>query len=186
LSFLTAGIPAVALAAWARPARAQRGDTLGRIASFAVPASLAVTLIGLLLFVVYTIPVFEVARGSVTVDEVNATLKDTLPRAQTVVVSFLTVCGLLLVMFVEPPSRFWAGRDEPSGDRRPTWLAIALLLGLLAVAVVPPLSWIFDLRAVKLLDIAVIVAAAAVWVFLVRLAWRRRLLERFLGTDPEP
>jgi cation-transporting P-type ATPase E len=186
LSFLTAGIPAVALAAWARPARAQRGDTLGRIASFAVPASLAVTLIGLLLFVVYTIPVFEVARGSVTVDEVNATLKDTLPRAQTVVVSFLTVCGLLLVMFVEPPSRFWAGRDEPSGDRRPTWLAIALLLGLLAVAVVPPLSGIFDLRAVKLLDIAVIVAAAAVWVFLVRLAWRRRLLERFLGTDPEP
>jgi cation-transporting ATPase E len=186
LSFLTAGIPAVALAAWARPARAQRGDTLGRIASFAVPASLAATLIGLLLFVVYTIPVFEVARGSVTVDEVNATLKDTLPRAQTVVVSFLTACGLLLVMFVEPPSQFWAGRDEPSGDRRPTWLAIALLLGLLAVAVVPPLSGIFDLRAVKLLDITVIVAAAAVWVFLVRLAWRRSLLERFLGTDPEP
>ncbi len=186
LSFLTAGIPAVALAAWARPARAQRGDTLGRIASFAVPASLAATLIGLLLFVVYTIPVFEVARGSVTVDEVNATLKDTLPRAQTVVVSFLTACGLLLVMFVEPPSQFWAGRDEPSGDRRPTWLAIALLLGLLAVAVVPPLSGIFDLRAVTLLDITVIVAAAAVWVFLVRLAWRRSLLERFLGTDPEP
>ena len=44
------------------------------------------------------------------------------------VISFLTVCGLLLVMFVEPPSRFWAGRDEPSGDRRPTWLAIVLLL----------------------------------------------------------
>jgi cation-transporting ATPase E len=186
LSFLTAGIPAVALAAWARPARAARGSSLGRLASFAVPASLAVTLIGLLLFVVYCVPVFEVARGSVTVDEINATLKDTLPRAQTVVVSFLTVCGLLLVMFVEPPSRFWAGRDEPSGDRRPTWLAIVLLLGLLAIAFVPPLSGLFDLRPVKPLDAAVIVAAAAVWVFLVRWAWRRRLLERFLGTDPEP
>ena len=137
LSILTAGIPAVALAAWARPARAARG-ALGRIASFAVPASLAVTLIGLLLFVVYCVPVFQVARGSVTVDEINAMLKDTLPRAQTVVIYFLTVCGLLLVMFVEPPSRFWAGRDEPSGDRRPTWLAIVLLLGLLAIAVVPP------------------------------------------------
>ena len=185
LSFLTAGIPAVALAAWARPARAQRGGTLGRLASFAVPAGLAVTLIGLLLFVLYCVPVFEVARGSVTVDEVNATLKDTLPRAQTVVISFLAVCGLLLVMFVEPPSRFWAGTDEPSGDRRPTWLAIALLLGLLAIGVVPPLSELFDLRPVKLLDVAVILAAAAVWVFLVRWAWRRHLLERFLGTDPE-
>jgi cobalamin synthase len=150
-----------------------------------VPASLAVTLIGLLLFVVYCVPVFQVARGSVTVDELNATLKDTLPRAQTVVISFLTVCGLLLVMFVEPPSRFWAGRDEPSGDRRPTWLAIALLLGLLTIAFVPTLSGIFDLRPVKPLDAVVIAVAAVVWVFLVRWAWRRRLLERFLGTDLE-
>jgi cation-transporting P-type ATPase E len=91
-----------------------------------------------------------------------------------------------LVMFVEPPSRFWAGRDEPSGDRRPAWLAIVLLLGLVAIAVVPPLSGIFDLRPVRPLDALVIAAAAAVWVFFVRWAWRRRLLERFLGTDPEP
>ncbi len=184
LSFLTAGIPAVALAAWAHPARAARGSSLGRLASFAVPAGLAIALIGLLLFAGYTIPVFEVARGSATVDEINAVLKHTLPRAQSVVISFLAVCGLLLVMFVEPPNRFWAGRDEPSGDRRPTWLAIALLMGLLAVAFVPTLSGIFDLRPVKPLDAAIIAAAAAVWVFLVRWAWRRHLLERFLGTDP--
>jgi cation-transporting P-type ATPase E len=90
-----------------------------------------------------------------------------------------------LVMFVEPPSRFWAGTDEPSGDRRPTWLAILLLLGLLAIAVVPPLSGLFDLRPVRPLDAAVVAVAAAVWVFLVRWAWRRHLLERFLGTNPE-
>jgi cation-transporting P-type ATPase E len=89
----------------------------------------------------------------------------------------------LVQMFVEPPSRFWAGRGEPSGDRSPTWLAIVLLLGLLAIVVVPPLSGIFDLRPVKPLDVVVIAAAAAIWVFLVRWAWRRRLLERFLGTD---
>jgi cation-transporting ATPase E len=185
LSILTAGVPAVALAAWAHPVRAARGSTLGRLASFAVPAGLAVTLIGLLLFAGYTIPVFDlVARGSVSVDEVNAALKHALPRAQTVVICFLTVCGLLLVMFVEPPSRFWADTDEPSGDRRPTWLAIVLLVGLLAIAFVPTLSGLFDLRPVKPLDAAVIAAAAAVWVFLVRWAWRRHLLERFLGTDP--
>jgi hypothetical protein len=60
-----------------------------------------------------------------------------------------------------------------------------LLLGLVAIAVVPTLSGIFDLRPVKPLDVAVVAAAAAVWVFLVRWAWRRHLLERFLGTDPE-
>jgi cation-transporting ATPase E len=185
LSILTAGVPAVALAAWAHPVRAVRGSALGRLASFAVPVGLAVTLIGLLLFFGYTLPVFEVAaRGSVTVDEINAALKHTLPRAQTVVIYFLTVCGLLLVMFVEPPSRFWAGRDEPSGDRRPTWLAIGLLLGLLAIAFVPTLSGLFDLRPVRPLDAAIIAVSAAVWVFLVRWAWSRHLLERFLGTDP--
>jgi cobalamin synthase len=88
------------------------------------------------------------------------------------------------VMFVEPPSRFWAGRDEPSGDRRPTWLAITLLIGLLAISFVPTLSGMFDLRPIGPLDAAIIAAAAAVWVFLVRWAWRRHLLERFLGTDP--
>jgi len=184
LSFLTAGVPAVALAAWARPKRAARGSTLGRIASFAAPAGLAVTLIGLLLFVGYSLPVFGLfASGSATVDEINAALKDTLPRAQTVLTYFLAVCGLLLVMFVEPPSRFWAGNDEPSGDRRPTWLTIALLVGVLLIAFVPALSELFDLRPVAALDMAVVGLAAAVWVFLVRWAWNRRLLERFLGTD---
>jgi cation-transporting P-type ATPase E len=118
------------------------------------------------------------------VSKANAALKHAPPRAQTVVISFLAVCGLHLVMFVEPPSRFWAGADEMSGDRRPTWLAMVLLIGLLAIVVAPPPSGLFDLRPLKPLDAAIIAAAAAVWVFLFRWAWRRHLLERFLGTDP--
>src|SRR5919202_3897474 len=184
LSFLTAGVPAVALAAWARPVRAAHGGTLGRLASFAVPAGLAVTMVGLLLFVGYILPVFDLAAdGSVSMDEINAALKDTLPRAQTVLTYFLTVCGLLLVLFVEPPSRFWAGGDEPSGDRRPAWLTIALLVGVLLIAFVPTLSQLFDLRPISPLDMAVVGVAAAVWVFLVRWAWNQRWLERFLGMN---
>ena len=187
LSFLTAGVPAVALAAWAQPVRATHGSSLGRLASFAVPAGLAVTLVGLLLFVGYSIPVFDLfANGSATVEEANAALKDTLPRAQTVLTYFLAVCGLLLVIFIEPPSRFWAGGDKFSGDRRPTWLTIALLVGLLAIAFVPGLSELFDLRPIALPDMAVVGVAAAVWMFLVRWAWKHRLLERFLGISSAP
>src|SRR5215216_2668929 len=187
LSFLTAGVPAVALAAWAQPVRATHGSSLGRLASFAVPAGLAVTLVGLLLFVGYSIPVFDLfANGSATVEEANAALKDTLPRAQTVLTYFLAVCGLLLVIFIEPPSRFWAGGDKFSGDRRPTWLTIALLVGLLAIAFVPGLSELFDLRPIALPDMAVVGVAAAVWMFLVRWAWKHRFLERFLGISSAP
>ena len=187
LSFLTAGVPAVALAAWARPVRTTHGSSLGRLASFAVPAGLAVTLVGLLLFVGYSIPVFDLfANGSATVEEANAALTATLPRAQTVLTYFLAVCGLLLVIFIEPPSRFWAGGDKFSGDRRPTWLTIALLVGLLAIAFVPGLSELFDLRPIALPDMAVVGVAAAVWMFLVRWAWKHRLLERFLGISSAP
>ena len=138
----------------------------------------------MLLFVGYSFPFFDLAAGgSVTVDEANAALTATLPRAQTVLTYFLAVCGLLLVIFVEPPSRFWAGSEEPSGDRRPTWLTIALLVGLLAIAFVPALSELFDLRPIGPLDMVVVGMAAAVWMFLVRWAWNRRLLERFLGMN---
>jgi cation-transporting ATPase E len=184
LSFLTAGIPAVALAAWARPARAEHGSTLGRLASFSVPAGIAVALVGMLLFTLYCVPVFDLAaKDGVTIKEINTAIKDTLPRAQTVLTYFLTVCGLLLVVFIEPPNRFWAVGGEASGDRRPTWMTLALLVALLVIAFVPALAGIFDLHPISVLDLLAVLAAAAVWVFLVRFAWKRRLLERFLGAD---
>ncbi|MDQ3834843.1 MAG: hypothetical protein M3315_14725, partial [Actinomycetota bacterium] len=71
------------------------------------------------------------------------------------------------------------------GDRRPTWLTIALLVGVLLSAFVPGLSELFNLRpTAELLEMAVIWMAAVVWVFLVRWAWNRHWLERFLGMNP--
>ena len=63
-------------------------------------------------------------------------------------------------------------------------LAVVLLVALLVIAVVPALSKIFDLRQPSVPDLLAVAAAAAAWVFLVRYVWKRRLLERFLGTDP--
>ena len=58
--------------------------------------------------------------------------------------------------------------DVPSGDRRPSWLTIALLVGVLLIAFVPGLSELFDLRPIAPLDVAVVGVAGAVWVFPVR------------------
>ena len=88
-----------------------------------------------------------------------------------------------MVIFIEPPSRFWAGSDELSGDRRPTWLTLFLLVVLLVIAFVPALARLFDLHPIEPPDMAVVGIAAAVWVFLVRWAWNRHLLERFLGMN---
>ena len=59
---------------------------------------------------------------------------------------------------------------------------IALLVGVLLIALAPALSQLFGLQQVEPLDMAVIGVAAAVWVFLVHWARKRHLLERFLET----
>src|SRR5215213_6887606 len=184
LSFLTAGVPAVALAAWAQPVRATHGSSLGRLASFAVPAGLAVTLVGLLLFVGYSIPVFDLfANGSATVEEANAALTATLPRAQTVLTYFLAVCGLLLVIFIEPPSRFWAGGDKFSGDRRPTWLTIALLPIYAVILTVPSLREFFGMRGKMTVDFGIMVLVVLVWMYVLRWVWEAKVFDRFFGYD---
>ncbi len=102
-------------------------------------------------------------------------------HSQTMLASYLIGVGLLLLMFVEPPTRWWVGGDAYSGDWRPTLLAGGLLLAFVAVMALPPLRGFFALEPLTPLGVLAIVAAALAWLFLVRLVWRRRLLERFFG-----
>ena len=95
----------------------------------------------------------------------------------------VTACGVLLLVFVEPPTRFLAGGDALSGNWRPTILAAVLLAGLAVLLVIPPARAFFELQALTLLDVAVIAGAALLWALLLRFTWRFRLLERLLGIE---
>jgi cation-transporting ATPase E len=105
------------------------------------------------------------------------------PMAQTALATFLVYCGLFLVIFVVPPTKWWAGGDERSGDWRPTLLAVALMLAFLVIAAVPALRVVFALQPLERPYALLTIVALAAWLSLVRLFWRRRLLERFLGVD---
>jgi hypothetical protein len=50
--------------------------------------------------------------------------------------------------------------------------------------VTPPLCTLAALSPIELHDLPLIVIALALWLMLVRLFWRLRLIERFLGVDP--
>ena len=101
---------------------------------------------------------------------------------QTGLSAFLVAVGLLLLLFVEPPTPWWVGADRLSGDWRPTWLAVGLGCLFLAV-MLTPLRDFFDLAPLDPLHTAFVGGAALLWLFLVRLTWRRRLLERFFGVE---
>ena len=101
--------------------------------------------------------------------------------AQTALTIVSVLCGLLLLVFVEPPTAAWTGGDVLSGDRRPTILAVLLLVAFAAILAVPPLRESFELAALAPTARAVLGLATAAWALLVRRVWRAHLLDRLLS-----
>lgn len=163
LAILTVGLPTVALVAWARPGNPP-ARLIRAIAHFVVPASLLTSFIGLELYLGYI-----VATN-------NADL------SRTVLTTTLTLCGLLLIPFVEPPTQGWVGGDVYSGDKRPAILAAFMLALFVVVMAVPSFRAFFELSPLGPLDIAIILAVVAAWAFALRFIWRARVLERLMGS----
>jgi cation-transporting ATPase E len=93
------------------------------------------------------------------------------------------VSGLLLIPFVVPPSRFWVGGNQLSGDWRPLLLAVGLLLGYGGLLAIAPLGQFFELTRLTARGYLLIALAALIWAVLLRWIWRARLLERFLQVN---
>ncbi len=101
--------------------------------------------------------------------------------AQTALTTFTLLCGILLIVFVEPPSKFWVGSHALRRDRRIVILALVMFMAYVLLLFIPPLRTLFDLTLLGFYDYLFIVLLVVLWVFAVRWAWRVRLLERFLS-----
>jgi cation-transporting ATPase E len=162
LGLLTVGLPPLAVALWARPGIPPR-RVLHSVVHFILPAACTIALVALPVYLAYDLMTHSVliARSALTLTTV--------------------LCGIVLIPFVEPPTRWWEGGDVSSGDWRPTLLAVGMLaLYALAMSV----SFVRDFFGLALLpvtDVAVIAAVVALWALGLRLAWRRQLFEWFLG-----
>jgi cation-transporting ATPase E len=101
--------------------------------------------------------------------------------ARSALTTATVLCGLVLIPYVEPPTKWWVAGDTMSGDWRPTLLAVALLAFYGIIVAVPPLRAFFELTPLHALDYVLIGVGVAAWALLLRLAWRARLFERLLG-----
>jgi cation-transporting ATPase E len=179
LTFLVVGAPAVMLAVWARPGRRHHVNLARRLTHFVVPAAFLSSLFGLIVF--YGPLLHQLPSLDSELTEQGQVLKTAIAAAQTSLTAFLVATGLLLVVFVEPPTRWWVGGDAYSGDRRPTILAACLGLAFVAIMIVPAVRDAFALQSLPAANIALVLAAALIWLVLVRWVWRKKLLERFFG-----
>ena len=162
LGLLTVGLPPLALALWARPGAPPR-RVLHSVIHFILPAACTIALVTLPVYLAYRLTSHDVvvARSALT---------------------FATVlCGIALILFVEPPTRWWEGGDVYSGDWRPAILAGGMLALYVLTMFVPFARTFFGLALLPVTDVAIIAAVVAVWALALRFAWRRRLFERFLG-----
>jgi len=172
LTVFTVGIPSALLAVWAQPGHNVR-DGLGRtLARFVVPAAVVSSLLGVAVFI-------GIAFLVTTVD--GRVPGDALHAAQTSLTSFLVCVGLLLILFVEPPTKWFAVAEPMTGDLRPAYLTLALAIGYVVVLLVPFARGFFQLDAPDPRDAAIVAVAVVAWLLLVRTVWAHRLVERFLG-----
>jgi cation-transporting ATPase E len=90
--------------------------------------------------------------------------------------------GLLLVLFVQPPTRFWVGGDVLGGDRRIIYMVIVLFLVFIAATHIPLTQRWFRLAPLEdVTDYLVLGAISVLWLLVARAIWRAPWLRRRAG-----
>jgi cation-transporting ATPase E len=181
VTFFSVGVPSIALAVWAHPGPGPQGALVRRLLHFIVPPILLTSVIALLLYVgTYALGLMEAGTFGA---RNPALLPEDFSVAQSTLTGFLVLCGLLLVIFVEPPSPWWVGGNRLNGDYHPTLLALAMMVVFMLITMIPPLRDLFLLSPLGLQEYALLTLAVTIWLFTVRLTWRTRLLSRYLSVD---
>jgi cation-transporting ATPase E len=159
LATLTVGIPAFALAIWAVPGRTPR-RLLPTIVEFVIPAALVVAVISLAVY------------------EFFLTMTENTLWAQAAVSTTMVACGLLIVLFAQPPSPAWVGGSSLNGDLRPAAMVVGLFGLYILVLAVPGLRDFFELTTLPFSGYIMIGFVVAGWAIIVRTLWRWALGRR--------
>ncbi|WP_088889608.1 HAD-IC family P-type ATPase [Leptolyngbya ohadii] len=189
LTLLTEGIPTLGVTLWAKPGRETEKGLLRSILPFVLPAMAFLALFSLLVYMAYTVkqitPLLGLLDGNMPLRDIGQVVTrekvvEAMFLARNALVAFLVFCGLLLILFVKPPTRFWTGGSLLSGDWRYALMALAMLGVYIVLLVVPGLRSLFDLNLLEPIDYLILALVAFFWALLVRTSWRNRWLERFL------
>ncbi|MBP1468507.1 HAD-IC family P-type ATPase [Candidatus Chloroploca sp. M-50] len=184
ITFLAVGVPTPLIALWARPGAIARVGLIRRLLRFLLPTALLSGIFGLIVLYGSMFIEFVVQGGlSIPPEEQVVFGATIITYAQSSLTTFLLLTGLLLVVFVEPPTAWWVGGDELSGDWRPTILAAVCAGIYLTILFVPLFRGWATLQLPSLASFGLILGCAIAWLFLLRWVWRSNALGRFLGVD---
>ena len=196
LTLFTVGLPTLLLTWWARP-ETPHSDLLRRLLRFVLPAALVTMVFGVGIYTffyefvlngvsAYHIPPDAAARWEaytgLTYDTVGFGPAAATIVAQTALSTFVSLAAFGLILFLEPPSRFFTGWAPVSPDKRPALLALALAIIYVVVLVTPITANYFGLVTPGLQgpELKVMLVTVPLWFLILRLIWRAKLFDRLL------
>ncbi len=200
LTLLTVGVPTFFLTFWAKPTPPDE-HLLGNLARFVIPAAVVTAGFGT---AVYAFLYRRIERGlstgrtptqvvsdfesytGLTYTDADFTTAAATIGAQTALSTFVCLASFVLILFLVPPSSFFAAWTRPVDDRRPALLVVGLLVAFAAVLFVPALSSYFGLTSALPPIFQAVLPALVLWFATLTAAYRLRLLDRILGLGDLP
>ncbi len=177
VTLLGVGFPSMFVPIWSKPGVLPQRSLVRSMLHFIVPATLTLTLVALLVYLFYlVVAILDLPPGS-TISRVNYDI----PRSA--LVTILVLGELFLIPFLKPPTTAWVGGEPLSGDWRYSWVALILLGVYMVILVVPPMRNFFELFRLGTEHYLFIGLVAVEWCLILRMMWRTRFLDRFLGVD---
>ena len=152
--FFTIVIPSLGLTFWATSGTISEQRIQSQLLRFVIPVG------------------FTSALASLVVYYIFQDLTGDRAYAQLGVTYILSLTGMLMVLFIKPPDRFWVGDSPLSGDRRFVWMVMVMFI-LFGVALNIPLAQ--DLLKVDTLresaHYLIIAGVTLTWIVLTKLIW---------------
>ena len=167
ITILTITLPSIGLALWLQSGLVRTNSLARRLAFFILPAGISVAIVVLITHILVQ------------------NLTGNIYYARVIVTHLLVGTGLLLVVFVQPPTEFWVGGDRLSSDKRPAVFAIVLWLIFLFITIVPFTSEQLGVHTLRPREhYLIVVAILVVWVLTLRALWRADWFREITGITP--
>ena len=183
ITFLTVGLPVVGITVWAQAGHPGDSKLLIPTLHFVIPASLSRILLGLGVYVSYYFATYQSLKSQQPLLSEAELAAQSQTTARTVLIVIAILSGLVLLVFARPPLRWLDGGADYTGDWRPTLLTLLTFLLYLVILAIPAARDFFVLTALSLSDYLIMAGLIIVWAALLQLIWKKRLLEKFLGSN---
>lgn len=177
LALYGVGLPTAAFPLWATPGVVHKRRSLMRsLLHFVVPATITMTIVALFVYLLFLVRAILDLPPGVRISAADYAL----PR--TALVTVLVFCHLLLLPFLKPPTQFFVGGGEPVCKDWRYSISAIVLAGLTLITLINPvLRGFFELATLSGPDIVFLLAVALEWSLILRVLWRSRFFDRFLG-----